>query len=134
MFIDNIPEGTIFIEDSLSINNVIQPGVNPENGITLSTIQPNETVTISFQVQLTNIPEGNTVTNISDTSYEYQIDSSSPIIQRRSLSNAVTTEVVQQMLVQLNLLIDLLHVLVKSSHIQSQLQTLVQYLLQILSN
>ncbi|MGG1147351.1 DUF7507 domain-containing protein [Bacillus wiedmannii] len=93
VFIDNIPEGTIFIEDSLSINNVIQPGVNPENGVTLGTIQPNETVTISFQVQLTSIPEGNTVINISDTSYEYQIDPSSPIIQRRSLSNAVNTEV-----------------------------------------
>ena len=32
VFIDNIPEGTIFIEDSLSINNVIQPDTNPENG------------------------------------------------------------------------------------------------------
>lgn len=93
VFIDNIPEGTIFIEDSLSINNVIQPDTNPENGVTLGTIQPDETVTISFQVQLTNIPEGNTVINISDTSYEYQIDSSSPIIQRRSLSNTVNTEV-----------------------------------------
>ncbi|KIV76775.1 internalin, putative [Bacillus mycoides] len=93
VFIDNIPEGTIFIEDSLSINNVIQPGANPENGVILGTIQQNETVTISFQVQLTNIPSGNTVINISDTSYEYQIDPSSPIIQRRSLSNAVNTEV-----------------------------------------
>ncbi|MCU5375654.1 cell surface protein [Bacillus cereus] len=93
LFIDNIPEGTIFIEDSLSINNVIQPGANPENGVTLGTIQPDETVTISFQVQLTSIPEGNTVINISDTSYEYRIDPSSPIIQRRSLSNAVNTEV-----------------------------------------
>ena len=93
VFIDNIPEGTIFIEDSLSINNVIQPGANPENGVTLGTIQPDETVTISFQVQLISIPEGNTVINISDTSYEYQIDPSSPIIQRRSLSNAVNTEV-----------------------------------------
>ncbi|PHA79057.1 DUF7507 domain-containing protein [Bacillus toyonensis] len=93
VFIDNIPEGTIFVEDSLSINNVIQPGANPENGVILGTIQPNETVTISFQVQLTNIPENNTVINISDTSYEYQIDPSSPIIQRRSLSNAVNTEV-----------------------------------------
>lgn len=93
VFIDNIPEGTIFIEDSLSINNVIQPGANPENGVTLGTIQPNETVTISFQVQLISIREGNTVINISDTSYEYQIDPSSPIIQRRSLSNAVNTEV-----------------------------------------
>ncbi|WP_410974039.1 beta strand repeat-containing protein, partial [Bacillus pacificus] len=93
VFIDNIPEGTIFIEDSLSINNVIQPGTNPENGVTLGTIQPDETVTISFQVQLTNIPEDNTVINISDTSYEYQIDPSSPIIQRRSLSNTVNTEV-----------------------------------------
>ncbi|MED3035628.1 cell surface protein [Bacillus thuringiensis] len=93
VFIDNIPEGTIFIEDSLSINNVIQPGANPENGIALGTIQPDETVTISFQVQLTSIPPGNTVINISDTSYEYQIEPSSPIIQRRSLSNAVNTEV-----------------------------------------
>ncbi|WP_395761401.1 DUF7507 domain-containing protein [Bacillus sp. 3G2] len=93
VFIDNIPEGTIFIEDSLSINNVMQPGANPENGVTLGTIQPDETVTISFEVQLTSIPSSNTVINISDTSYEYQIDPSSPIIQRRSLSNAVNTEV-----------------------------------------
>ncbi|PGS38816.1 cell surface protein [Bacillus cereus] len=93
VFIDNIPEGTIFIEDSLSINNVMQPGANPEIGVTLGTIQADETVTISFKVQLTSIPSGNTVINISDTSYEYQIDPSSPIIQRRSLSNAVNTEV-----------------------------------------
>ncbi|HDR7795235.1 TPA: DUF11 domain-containing protein [Bacillus luti] len=93
VFIDNIPEGMIFIEDSLSINNVSQPGANPENGVTLGTIQPNETVTISFQVQLTNIPSGNTVINFSNTSYEYQIDLNAPIIQRKSLSNTVNTEV-----------------------------------------
>ncbi|WP_142287946.1 hypothetical protein, partial [Bacillus sp. S1-R5C1-FB] len=93
VLIENIQEGTILSEESLSIKNVIQPGTNPENGLTLGTIQPDETVTISFQVQLTNIPEDKTVINISDTSYEYQIDPSSPIIQHRALSNTVNTEV-----------------------------------------
>ena len=86
VFIDNIPEGTIFIEDSLSINNVIQPGANPENGITLA--RYNQMKQSLFHSKY-NLQEYQTVINISDTSYEYQIDPSSPIIQRRSLSNAV---------------------------------------------
>nr|WP_268235140.1 hypothetical protein [Priestia taiwanensis] len=93
IFTDAIPEGTTFIENSLSINNLIQPGVNPENGVIIGTILPNETVSIAFQAQLTSIPSNNTVINTSTTAYGYQISPDTPIIQRTSFSNTVSINV-----------------------------------------
>ncbi|WP_418928189.1 hypothetical protein, partial [Bacillus thuringiensis] len=40
-FTDSIPAGTTFVPDSVTINGILQPGVNPENGIPIGTIPAN---------------------------------------------------------------------------------------------
>ncbi|MFH3698819.1 DUF11 domain-containing protein, partial [Acinetobacter baumannii] len=55
-FTDSIPAGTTFVPDSVTINGVLQPGVNPENGIPIGTIPANSSKTILFQVQTNNPP------------------------------------------------------------------------------
>lgn len=52
VFTDLIPEGSVFINDSVVINGVSTPGVNPETGISLPDINVDETVTIVFEVQI----------------------------------------------------------------------------------
>lgn len=54
--IDQPPVGTQFIVDSVTVNGLSQPGVDPSIGILIGTIQPNQIITITFQVTITNIP------------------------------------------------------------------------------
>ena len=54
--IDQPPVGTQFIVDSVTVNGLSQPGVDPSIGIPIGTIQPNQIITITFQVTITNIP------------------------------------------------------------------------------
>ncbi|KGX89315.1 hypothetical protein N781_09350 [Pontibacillus halophilus JSM 076056 = DSM 19796] len=50
VFIDEIPPGTLFVEDSLYIDGVQFPGVNPQFGVPLPNIDVGDTVTVFFQV------------------------------------------------------------------------------------
>ena len=49
---DPIPAGTGFVEDSLTINGTPKLGTNPASGINLDDLPANETITITFQVQV----------------------------------------------------------------------------------
>ncbi|NMH68324.1 DUF11 domain-containing protein [Bacillus sp. RO3] len=53
VFIDEIPSGSIFVEDSLYVDGVQFPGVNPQFGVALPDIDVGDTVTIFFQVIVT---------------------------------------------------------------------------------
>ena len=47
IFTDSIPAGTTFVPDSVTINGVLQPDTNPENGISIERshqIVPNNTI------------------------------------------------------------------------------------------
>ncbi|MGR5909904.1 DUF11 domain-containing protein [Bacillus pacificus] len=54
---DPIPSSTTFIPNSVTINGTSQPGVNPSGGIQIGTIAAGNTVTVTFQVQVTSLPE-----------------------------------------------------------------------------
>ncbi|WP_176549080.1 DUF11 domain-containing protein, partial [Bacillus pseudomycoides] len=47
---DLVPEGTAFIQNSVTINNISLPGADPNVGIPLNSIAPSEIVTVTFQV------------------------------------------------------------------------------------
>ncbi|MGR6009247.1 DUF11 domain-containing protein [Bacillus cereus] len=51
---DPIPSSTTFIPNSVTINGTSQPGVNPSGGIQIGTIAAGNTVTVTFQVQVTS--------------------------------------------------------------------------------
>ncbi|MFC0524821.1 hypothetical protein ACFFGV_14680 [Pontibacillus salicampi] len=50
IFFDDIPPGSIFVENSLFIDGVPFPGVNPQFGVALPDIDVGDTVTVFFQV------------------------------------------------------------------------------------
>lgn len=76
LFLDNIPTGTTLVPNSVIINGILRPGENPEKngGITLGTINPNKSVTLSFKVQVTTIPNPNIISNSSTVYYNYTVD------------------------------------------------------------
>ncbi|WP_441294635.1 DUF11 domain-containing protein [Guptibacillus hwajinpoensis] len=50
IFFDSIPPGTLFVENSLYIDSVQYPGINPQYGVELDDIDVGDTVTIFFQI------------------------------------------------------------------------------------
>ncbi|MGY1423745.1 DUF6923 family protein, partial [Bacillus cereus] len=53
LFTDPIPNGMTFVANSVTVNGVPTPGVNPATGFTVGTIAPSASVTVSFQVTVT---------------------------------------------------------------------------------
>ncbi|MBN1040239.1 DUF11 domain-containing protein [Clostridium botulinum] len=94
VFIDTIPNGTIFIPNSLTVNGLTQLGANPQNGVSLSSITPGITTTIQFLVTVTTLPTINPIPNNSNVTYSYVVDPSQPSGKRGSdLSNTVNTQI-----------------------------------------
>ncbi|MGM2833284.1 DUF7507 domain-containing protein, partial [Bacillus cereus group sp. Bce025] len=60
-FIDLIPDGTTFITDSVTIDDITQIGLNPNTGITIGSIAPNSSISIAFQVTVTSTPAQNPI-------------------------------------------------------------------------
>ncbi len=52
VFLDEIPNGTRFVENSVTINGEVKVGYNPQNSFAINDINPNDTVTITFKVTI----------------------------------------------------------------------------------
>lgn len=50
IFRDTIPSGTSFVNNSVTLNGITQPGANPATGITLPDIGPGQRVVLTFSV------------------------------------------------------------------------------------
>lgn len=51
-FTDNIPAGTTFVPDSVKIDGVIQPGLNPQTGFNLNNLAVGANVVVEFDVKV----------------------------------------------------------------------------------
>lgn len=52
MFYDPLPQGIIFVNDSVRINNKVMAGYNPISGFSVEDISPNQEITITFEVEV----------------------------------------------------------------------------------
>lgn len=93
IFTDNIPNGTQFITNSVTIDGIIQPGAIPALGISLGSLSPGTTLIVSFQVRVVNIPCPISISNKSCLNYEFQLTSFSPIEEGETISNLVVIPV-----------------------------------------
>ncbi len=71
---DLVPEGTAFIQNSVTINNISVPGADPNVGIPLNSIAPSEIVTVTFQVIVQSIPSVNPISNTARIDYTFISD------------------------------------------------------------
>lgn len=77
---DTIPNGTTFVENSVSINGGTRIGANPSppTGVTIGTLVPNVTVTMQFRVLITTLPIPNPIPNSATANFTYVLDPSTP--------------------------------------------------------
>ncbi|KEK22244.1 hypothetical protein BAGA_20345 [Bacillus gaemokensis] len=92
-FIDVITEGTTFIENSVEIDGVPQGGLNPFVGFSLPDIPAFDFTIVTFQVQVTSIPEGDVILNIAGITATFQVSAIGPPITETSFSNIEITNI-----------------------------------------
>ncbi|MBG9536880.1 hypothetical protein ABE43_09105 [Bacillus thuringiensis] len=96
--IDPPPVGTQFIVDSVTVNSISQPGIDPSIGIPIGTIQPNQIVTITFQVTITNIPPNGVVTNVGSVNFTSQPNPNEPPVTETETTPPVNTEIINSII------------------------------------
>lgn len=69
-FISNpTPEGANFVEGSVKVNGVSQPDKNMINGFFLPDLNPGESITIEYELQVKSPASAKTVTDVSEFQY-----------------------------------------------------------------
>ena len=96
--IDQPPLGTQFIIDSVTINGISRPGIDPSNEIPISIVQPNEIVTVMFQVTITNIPPNGVVTNVGLVNFTSQPNPNEPPITTTEETPPVNTQIINSII------------------------------------
>lgn len=86
---DPIPAGSSFVDNSVTIGGVVQPGVSPVTGIPLGSVSPGSTFTITFQTVLNSLPSPAFLTDQATGNYTYQLPGGR-VLSGSSTSNTVT--------------------------------------------
>ncbi|MCR8746291.1 DUF7507 domain-containing protein [Romboutsia lituseburensis] len=84
--------GVSFVTGSVKINGTSQSDLNPFTGFTLTNpINPQQTTTVTYQVLVNQLNPANTIENIAQVPFKYQISQGSSIISSEKDSNKVDT-------------------------------------------
>ncbi|SHJ40708.1 conserved repeat domain-containing protein [Clostridium cavendishii DSM 21758] len=97
-FVDNLPVYLSFIQGYVVIDGVIYTDINPNNGFSLPDIYPNETHEIVFIAKVITAPPPAYVVNMSQISYSYKVNPSSPTITETTYSNEARTDIINGVL------------------------------------
>ncbi|MEJ3741663.1 DUF11 domain-containing protein, partial [Bacillus tropicus] len=89
---DSIANGTSFVPNSVIVNGATQPGATPAS-INIGSINANNTITASFQVLITSIPNPNPISNSASISYNFIVDPNASPVSKNTTSTTTFTQV-----------------------------------------
>ncbi|MGQ0441177.1 hypothetical protein ACT4UT_34140, partial [Bacillus sp. B-TM1] len=69
------------------------PNANPNTGVLLAALPPNEIYSIVFQVTVNNIPPNNPAPNTASTTYEFTVDPVNPPVSSAATSNTTLLQI-----------------------------------------
>ena len=93
VFTDVLPSGLTFVPNTLTVDGVLQPNANPNTGVLLAALPPNEIYSIVFQVTVNNIPLSNPAPNTASTTYEFTVDPVNPPVSSSATSNTTLLQI-----------------------------------------
>lgn len=93
VFTDALPSGLTFVPNTLTVDGVLQPNANPNTGVLLATLPPNEIYSIVFQVTVNSIPPSNPAPNTASTTYEFTVNPSNPPASSAATSNTTLLQI-----------------------------------------
>ncbi|MEC0167453.1 DUF7507 domain-containing protein [Paenibacillus graminis] len=68
---DNIPAGTVFDPNSVIVGGFPQPGAAPDTGITVGTVAPGASISVSFTVIIVSLPTPQQLVNQASSTFTY---------------------------------------------------------------
>ncbi|SFD82091.1 conserved repeat domain-containing protein [Paenibacillus catalpae] len=89
---DTVPEGSVFVENSVLINGAPTPDASPVTGIPVGVIPAGGSAVVSYVVNIVAYPASRQLVNQAAASYTFTL-SNGRIINRSALSNTVTVQV-----------------------------------------
>lgn len=89
---DNIPTGSTFVPGSVAVNGIVRPAGSPITGITLGSIPPGATVTVTFSTSVQSLPSPPVLVNQGSSNFTYQLPSGRSL-SGTSLSNTISIPV-----------------------------------------
>ncbi len=93
LFTDPLPQGLIYVPNSLTIQEEAQSGANPGTGTNLPDIAPGETVILTLQAQIREAPVDGTFSNQATVAYTSRRSGGEPV-QETAQSNTVGVTVI----------------------------------------
>lgn len=92
---DTIPAGATFVPGSVVVAGTAQPTANPATGITVGSVAPASTVTITFRATVTSLPANTQLGNQASASFSFQTVPGGPVISGNVPSNTASTPIYQ---------------------------------------
>ncbi|WP_040329927.1 DUF7507 domain-containing protein, partial [Clostridium ihumii] len=89
---DTVPNGASYVNGTLTVNGVANAS-NPNNGINIGNINPNQTISIVFDAKINTIPNPNPMPNKAEVDYTYIVSSQLPPVGVNGNTNTVLTTV-----------------------------------------
>ncbi|MGL4850269.1 MAG: hypothetical protein ACRC28_15370, partial [Clostridium sp.] len=94
VFKDTVPNGTTFIQNTVTINDVQQVGASPNSGIPVGTIKPFESKLVKFKVRVSDFPKPNPIQNEGIVFYDYVVNEETGLKKSEAnITNTVTTKI-----------------------------------------
>lgn len=91
VFLDSIQQEAAFITGTVAINGILYPEYNPNMGFSIGVVGPSDTVEITFQAKVNNLPSPNIIYNNSSLVYSYKPDPNGNVLSNTITSNTVQT-------------------------------------------
>jgi len=92
---DALPEGTVFVANSVIVDGVPQPGADPSN-LSLGTVAAGQTIVIQYQLLVTAIPPSGQYVNESLFQFQFQSAPDGPILTGFGASNILVIQSLSQ--------------------------------------
>ncbi|MBN1040238.1 DUF11 domain-containing protein [Clostridium botulinum] len=93
VFTDTLVNSLSFNIGSVIINGTNQSTADPRNGITIASLAPNQTLTLSFNTTIVSIPNDNLIPDFANVNFNFVQDPTKPPTQGSGKSNTVITSV-----------------------------------------
>lgn len=94
IFTDVLQKELTYVSGTVSINDVVNPTLDPTIGFKLENLAPGQTVKVRFTAKINALPVPAYVTNNSSVQFTYKINPTGSSISKDQVSNTVTTNVV----------------------------------------
>ena len=89
---DVLPSSITFVPNSVTINGVLQPGLDPNTGFSLPDITPGESVEVTFQVTVVSVPSNGTIANTANVTGSFiLVPGEPPVIVNQPSNTTLTT-------------------------------------------